>query len=220
MTASPAMTELKPCPFCARRLTPQNVNGNPLHPNVRDGIVVMVHDTDKDSATCPLFLQTVHPTDGYPAIHPDVWNRRPAGADPEVWQPIETKTALVKFLQVEAGVRYWEDAMVNGIEDEDGSRIPCRSGDCWAPLIDLDTGKIEAWPSGTTASLHFKVCDAGVYSLLDANKNEVVKIDGYVPKIMCPGGDGYGDYIIMDVGSNGKIAKWRIDLSEFEGDTR
>ena len=132
----------------------------------------------------------------------------------------ETKTASVKFLRVEAGVRYWEDATVNGVEDEDGSRIPCRSGDCWCPIIDLDSGIIENWPSGTIAALHYKVCDAGIYALLDADKNEVAKIDDYVPKILSPGGDGYGDYIIMDIDGAGKIAKWRIDLAPFEGNTR
>lgn len=29
-------------------------------------------------------------------------------------------------LKVEAGVRYWEDATVNGIEDVDGALIPCK----------------------------------------------------------------------------------------------
>lgn len=122
----------------------------------------------------------------------------------------------VKYLKVEAGVRYWEDATVNGLVDEDGTLIPCRDGDCWSPVIDLATGIIEGWPANTLASIHYKVCDAGRYALLDADRNEVCAIDGYVPAIMCPGDDGYGDYIIMSVGPDGQIANWTVDLDRFE----
>lgn len=121
----------------------------------------------------------------------------------------------VKYLQAECGVRYWEDAIVNGVKDEDGTLIPCRSGDNWAPVIALETGVIEGWPQGVTAAIHYKVCDDGTYRLLDAARQVVAKIDGYVPSIMCPGDSGYGDYVIMDVGEYGQIAAWRVDLSEF-----
>lgn len=124
----------------------------------------------------------------------------------------------VKYLKVRAGVRYWEDAIVNGEPDEDGSRIPCRIGACWCPMIDLDAGIIENWSPGTTADIHYKVCDDGRYSLLDASLNEVAVIDGYVPGVMCPDADGYGDYIIMEVDGDGAIAGWVIDLSDFEGE--
>lgn len=123
----------------------------------------------------------------------------------------------VRYLKADCGVRYWEDAEVNGVEDEEGS-IPCRNGDSWQPVIDLDTGKIEGWPEGTTADLHYKVCDAGVYTLLDENRETVKQIDGYVPKIMCPGGAGYGDYVIMKIGPDGVIADFVAILAEFEAD--
>jgi len=125
----------------------------------------------------------------------------------------------VKFLKAECGVRYWEDAEVNGAEDdEDNPAIPFKVGDTWCPVIDIEAGTILDWPAGTTASTHYKVCDDGRYSLLDENKTEVVTIDGYVPKIMCPGGSGYGDYVIMKIGPDGKIDGWHQDLSAFEGD--
>lgn len=137
-----------------------------------------------------------------------------------------TKTISVKYIRARCGVRYWEDATVNGEEDADGSRIPCRKGTAadndslgggdWCPTIDLDTGKIEGWPEGTTASIHYKVCDDGEYELLDAERNVVKSIDGYVPSLMCPGGKGYGDYVIMEIAADGTIAKWKADLSEFE----
>jgi len=131
----------------------------------------------------------------------------------------ETKEVEVKYLQVDAQVRYWEDAVINGEpSDESGSLVPFRDGDAWRPMIDIDTGTVIDWPEGTLASIHFKVCDAGVYTLLDADKQEVVKKDGYVPDILCPGGSGYGDYIIMVIDGSGRIANWRIDLDDFTQD--
>ncbi len=126
------------------------------------------------------------------------------------------KTVPVKYLRAECGVRYWEDAEVNGVEDTEGTLIPCRIGDIWCPVIDLDTGKIENWPEGTTASIHYKVCDEGVYTLLNENREVVASVDGYVIGMMCPEGGGYGDYVIMKIGPDGAIANWEVDLSEFE----
>lgn len=117
-----------------------------------------------------------------------------------------------KFLQAECGVRYWEDATVNGVEDEDGSRIPFREGDAWRPLIDIDTGCVVGWPEGTTADIHYKICDDGRYTLLDADQKPLCTLDDYVPRIMCPGGHGYGDYVIMTIGADGRIADWKRDL--------
>jgi hypothetical protein len=131
---------------------------------------------------------------------------------------VTKKTVPVKYLRAECGVRYWEDATVNGTEDTDGKLIPFREGDAWRPLIDLDTGKIERWSEGTTASIHYKVCDDGKYELLDADKNVVASISGYVPEMMCPKGSGYGDYVIMEIEADGSIANWEVDFSEFEGD--
>lgn len=124
----------------------------------------------------------------------------------------------VVHLRARCGVRYWEDATVNGSSDDDGSRIPCRNGDNWCPTIELATGRIMNWPEGTTADIHYKVCDDGNYELLDKRRNVVKSIDGYVPDCMCPGGEGYGDYVIMTIGAGGVIANWRAALSDFERD--
>lgn len=122
------------------------------------------------------------------------------------------------YLKAECGVRYWDDAQVNGLqEDEDRPTIPFAvpEHESWAPVIELATGRVVDWPEGTTASVHYKVCDAGRYSLLDAAKSELITIDGYVPRIMCPKQHGYGDYVIMDIGADGKIADWSVTLAEF-----
>lgn len=120
----------------------------------------------------------------------------------------------IKKLQVNAGVRYWEDATINGVSDEEGTLTPCKDGDLWSPVINVETGIIENWPQGTTANIHFKVCDQCSVSLLDEN-NEIVKgFEGYVPKTLCPKDEGYGDYIIMDINENGQIQDWKPSIHE------
>jgi hypothetical protein len=128
----------------------------------------------------------------------------------------QTVTKEVKYLKADCGVRYWEDGEVNGVEDTDGDLIPLRVKDAWCPVIDLETGVIQDWPEGTTADVHYEVCDDGIYKLLDADKNVVLHINGYVPNIMAPGGSGYGDYVIMAIGADGKIVNWSVNLDGFE----
>lgn len=121
---------------------------------------------------------------------------------------------------VAAGVRYWEDAEVNGVEDTEGTLIPGRCGDIWEASINLEDGRFENWPAGTTADIHYKVCDAGEYWLLDANGNRVAYREGYVPtSFLCHGDNGYGDYIILKVGGDGKIAEYErpsIEADEWQ----
>ena len=51
----------------------------------------------------------------------------------------------VTNLLIDAGVRYWEDAEVNGVNDGDGTLIPCRFEDRWKPIVDIETGIITNW---------------------------------------------------------------------------
>jgi hypothetical protein len=115
------------------------------------------------------------------------------------------------LLIVDAGVRYWEDAAVNGEEDSDGTLIPHRRGDRWRPAIELATGAILDWPTGTTADVHYKVCDDGEYWLTDETGKRLLKWKGYyVPdRFLCVGDTGYGDYIIFKVGPDGVIHGWK-----------
>jgi len=125
------------------------------------------------------------------------------------------KEVDIKWLSVSAEVRYWEDSDVNGVTDEDGSLIPLRKKDCWEPWIDVDTGIIKDWPIGTTANIHYKVCDAGVYSLLGEIGDTFFTKEGYVPSCLCPKESGYGDYIIMDINAEGKIEGWKPKFDDF-----
>lgn len=125
------------------------------------------------------------------------------------------KEVAVSKLKVNAHVRYWEDAYINGIPDQDG-QMPFADGERWIPLIDLHTGKIIDWPNDVEADIHYKVCDDGIYTLLDNEGKEVKKIEGYVPDILCPNENGYGDYIILKIDKEGSILNFRASLEEFE----
>jgi hypothetical protein len=116
--------------------------------------------------------------------------------------------ATATHIVVEAGVRYWEDATVNDVSDDDGNLTPGRSGDCWCPRIELATGRIEGWPEGTVAAVHYKVCDEGEYWLANAAGERIAKWGGhYVPNdFLCHGDEGFGDYIIFKVQGDGLIS--------------
>lgn len=115
------------------------------------------------------------------------------------------------FLVVDAGVRYWEDAKINGVVDEYGTLTPCRNGNRWTPVIDLETGIIRDWPESTIADFHFKVCDDGEYWIANSAGVKLFKYaDHYVPDdLLCVGDQGYGDYIILSIEGNGQITGWR-----------
>jgi hypothetical protein len=123
-------------------------------------------------------------------------------------------------IEVEAEVRYWEDASVNGVDDEDGTLIPGRVGDLWKARIRLADGQVEGWPVGTTAEIHYKVCDAGLYWLTDEAGVRIAKWAGdYVPSsFLCHGDSGYGDYIILTVNGDGLIEAYdppRVDSEDW-----
>jgi hypothetical protein len=125
------------------------------------------------------------------------------------------KEVEIKTLSVRAKVRYWEDATVNGKEDIDGRRIPCRKGDNWCPVIEIDTGIIRNWSKGLRAEIHYKVSDEGVYELKDADGETIAEMEGYVPDMMSPEEEGFGDYIIMVVNENGQIANRQPNVDDF-----
>lgn len=129
------------------------------------------------------------------------------------------KEVEIKYCQLRAGIRYWEDSEVNGVGDTDGTLIPCRVGELWCPQINVDTGVIVNWEQGKTAKVHYKVCDAGSYYLQDEYGEDVLSIEeDYVPNKLIPG--EYGDYIIMSIDENGKITEWETpaDFSDFIND--
>jgi len=125
------------------------------------------------------------------------------------------------YLIVEACVRFWEDAKINGFSDHEGSLVPFKDDDIWKPVIELATGRIKDWPADKEADIYFKVCDAGDYWLADDQLNKLAKwYDHYVPdSFLAIGEDGFGDYIIMQVDKSGQIIGWEtpeIDPDQWE----
>jgi hypothetical protein len=128
-------------------------------------------------------------------------------------EEVEITTLLVK-----AGVRYWEDSKINGeYAKEDGNIVPCKIGNYWRPMIDVEKGLIVNWEIGKTADIHFKVCDEFAAKLVNPNGEVILSVeDAYVPKCLCPKEDGYGDYIIMDIDENGYIQNWKFGISDLK----
>lgn len=136
----------------------------------------------------------------------------------------------VRYLLVDAGVRYYEDATVDGSYDismHDNRvegvypKMPCveqikeHPTDTihtnhlrWRPMIDIKEGVIINWRKGTTAHAFYKVCDNGTYSLLDADKKVLYEVDSYVPDCLAIEDEGFGDYIDMVIDEDGKIKDW------------
>lgn len=119
-----------------------------------------------------------------------------------------SKEVEVKYLDLDVAVRY---------EDEDMAYdAPLRNGKEWHALIDLDEGRIVNWPQGFYLSFYMKICDEGIYTLLDAEKREVKRKSGYVPNKLLPG--DYGDYLSLEIDETGKITNWLsyATLEDFE----
>lgn len=118
----------------------------------------------------------------------------------------------VEYLYVDVGPRYWEDATVNGADEEENStKIPFKNGDRWQFTIDIVNGTIENWPHGTTARAFYKVCDDGIYTLQDIHRNTIMVMDDYVPTII-----GDGDYIKLEIDETGKIVDFYPTLEDFK----
>lgn len=82
--------------------------------------------------------------------------------------------------------------------------------------VELETGKVLGWENGNTLTTFDKVRDGGRYALCDADFNEIVSYEGYVPKMLDRLGDGYGDYLQFTIDKNGFIENWDVSFREFD----
>lgn len=131
----------------------------------------------------------------------------------------------IKFLLIDAGVRFWEDGDINGEADSNTEpkmpfamkeKVPNHNpwkpemmdGYKWEPMIDIDLGIIVGWPEDIEADIHYKVCDECHIIILDKYCEEIYNKEGYVPQALCIGERGAGDYIIMHIERGGKISNW------------
>jgi hypothetical protein len=86
--------------------------------------------------------------------------------------------------------------------------FPFRWGDEWQITVNIKTGVIENWSAGISGHVFLKVRDEGVYSLLDENKTLLYHYRGYVPNMLLPPINGFGDYLDLTIDANGKIKNW------------
>lgn len=122
----------------------------------------------------------------------------------KVKKPVEIE---IKTLRLSLPVRYEEEDMPNN--------FPLRNGDVWEADIDVDEGRITNWPRGQSGEFYMKVCDSGVYTLLDPAGAVVAKLEGeYVPQC-APGDDD--DYVGMKIEDDGRITNWDFtcDFEDF-----
>lgn len=94
--------------------------------------------------------------------------------------------------------------------------FPLRKGDQWCATVDMDTGQIRDWPGMVMpCDIFMKVADAGVYTLLGPNGEEIARLEDYVPDDAIPGDSG--DYIDFTITDDGQIKNWleSPDLSAF-----
>lgn len=126
------------------------------------------------------------------------------------------KEINITTLEVDVTPRWWEDTEIDGFRDtEYGDDIPCHDNGKWKPIIDIEKGVITDWEPGKIARIDYKVDNYGIYTLKDEKGNVIEEKYGCVPRIMCPDGNGHGNYIRMNVNATGTIEDWKPDFSDF-----
>lgn len=123
----------------------------------------------------------------------------------------------IKYIEANFGVRYFEDANVNGVEeDEDNPKMPCIVNDRWIIKVDIDSGQIINWKKGTTAITSYKVCDDGKYTLIDKEGKPIITIESYVPDIFAIYDEGFGDYVYLEIDKDGYIKDWECTPNDIK----
>lgn len=99
---------------------------------------------------------------------------------------------------------------------------PSRFNNRWRVTVNLETGQILDWPTGTPAhNLYMKVDDGGTYILLAPGDNGPKEVsilkNEYVPHGIVPHGTVPGDYVELKIDATGRITNWPApDDLEFE----
>lgn len=111
---------------------------------------------------------------------------------------------------------YFEDCYVDGtIDDEDDPKVcgydPVYKAVVWD--IDFNTGIVGNW-NGQEVEADYKVVDGGEYVLeIDGKCVEDIE-DEYVPVFLSIDNEGYGDYIHLTIGKDGKIDGWDDNVKQ------
>lgn len=123
----------------------------------------------------------------------------------------------LKYLKIDISLRYDDEDMPYDFplrqKGQDGKN------DTWRATIDLSTGEILNFPKDVSLDFFTKVCDEGLYYLLDENMDVIAEADccGYVPNKAIPPKDGFGDYLHLKI-ENGIVANLydKPDFCEFK----
>jgi len=117
------------------------------------------------------------------------------------------KAFVKKEVEIEKIVIDIEIRYVGDTDDDDvPSDFPLLNGNKWKATVMVGSGQILDWPVGETREMYCKVCDAGLYTLIDDSGEVVVTKDGYVPNGIVPG--AYGDYVHLKISGDGVITNW------------
>jgi len=83
-------------------------------------------------------------------------------------------------------------------------------------VIEVSTGKVINWPKGYRQDFYnYKLCDGGIYIMLDKNGHVINEYQGYVPPCLTRE-DGFGDYLEFEIDENGFIPDWEFTDEDFE----
>lgn len=125
------------------------------------------------------------------------------------------KEVNITTLEVNIIPVYWDETVVDGDYDtESGDKVPCKEGDRWKPIIDIDKGIITNWKQGKTAGIFYDAFNDSIYTLKDEDGNIVTEKTECVPSIMRPD-RCYREHINMSINASGVIENWNPDLSDF-----
>lgn len=131
-------------------------------------------------------------------------------------QEVEVKTLVAylgniieRFENYSEGIKIGEDefASYDDLKAKYPSICAFFDMDTIVLYIDVDSGKVMNWPEGLGSCSFYdiKIVDTGYYKLLDADSNEVVSYEGYVPD--CIG--EWGDYLNFEI-IDGVINDWEF----------
>lgn len=148
----------------------------------------------------------------------------------------------LKKIEVYAGVRYWIDCdystdngktwvncnelddtdeeserikgLTPNVEKHNGETYKYLEGDYLHLTIDIDEGKVVNWPKGFCLRTNYKICDDGLYQIID-DKGEVVwdSVESgyyYVPDFLELEDEGFGDYMYINIDGEGNIEHWDL----------
>lgn len=110
---------------------------------------------------------------------------------------------------------YWDGEVECNFEDQN-SKKPFTDGNNFVNIIvDVKNRKVMDWDMRYgNWSVHAKPVDEGEYDFLNKDFKLICRQKGYVPNEFIPPQDGYGDYIAINVDTEGCLTNW-FSASDF-----